>query len=216
MDWILEHLNVILTVAGVIAYWLNQKHREKNGEPSDYDGDGVPENPGQRRDLDAQTRDGEDPEAAERVRRIQEEIRRKIAERRGQPAPEAPLPRPATVFDPFQPVFREEAAPAEPPPLRAPLEMDRHEAAKAEEAASLERQRQLAEQLATLEKQRREARRAAQATSELGNEAQPVESKTTRTTSVGSRGLAAELRDPKALRRAFVMREILDAPVGLR
>ncbi len=218
MDWILEHINVVLTIAGVIAYWLNQRYREKNGEPADYDGDGTPEHPGQRRELESQTRDGEDPEAAERVRRIQEEIRRKIAERRGQPVPEVPMPRPATVLDPFRPVFREETVPVEPPPLRAPAEPTRVEVLKAEEAATLARQRQLADQLAELEKSRRDARRLAQATSERGTQAPAPAglAKQAACVSFGTRGLTAELRDPRALRRAFILREVLDAPVALR
>ena len=220
MDWIKEHFNIILTIAGVIAYWLNQRNREKNGEAADYDGDGVPDVPGQKRELDPVNRDGEDPEAAERVRRIKEDIARKIAERRGQPAPAVPegLPRPSTVFDPFQPVFREESVPVQPPPLRAPAEPSRAELARAEEEETLERQRRLAEQFAELEKQRREARRLAQANAERGSEVgdRPVLVQASVSVAGGRSSLSAELRDPRAMRRAFILREVLDAPVALR
>jgi hypothetical protein len=98
VDWILDNLQLILVVAGSIAVWLNNRQREKQGLPADYDEDGVPDNaqPTARpevRELAPVSRDGTDPEQDERVRRIQEEIRRKIAERRGQGAPPPVPPR---------------------------------------------------------------------------------------------------------------------------
>jgi hypothetical protein len=44
MKWVLEHLQLIIVIAGAIAYWINQRAREKAGQEADYDEDGVPEN----------------------------------------------------------------------------------------------------------------------------------------------------------------------------
>ena len=32
MDWVFDNLQVLLVIAGVIAYWVNQRRREKAGE----------------------------------------------------------------------------------------------------------------------------------------------------------------------------------------
>ena len=44
MNWVLDHLQIIIVVAGAIAYWINQRAREKAGQEADYDEDGIPEN----------------------------------------------------------------------------------------------------------------------------------------------------------------------------
>ena len=57
-----------------------------------------------------------------------------------------------------------------------------------------------------------EQRRAAQVTAAIRTESQSERGLLT-----GSRGdLLADLRDPTSLRRAFVLREVLGTPVGLR
>jgi hypothetical protein len=220
MKWVFENLQLILVIAGAIAYWLNQRAREKAGEDADYDGDGLPENRPARRELTPANRDGSDPDQEERARQIREEIRRKIAERRGQvaPAPEAPPPLPR--FDPFRPVFQEDAAPV-PPPLRpAEPETVREVVVVQADSSALERQRQLAEQLEQLEAQRREASRQAARLQEERDRARAHSADRSASPPagavLGSRSVAAELRDPRALRRAFVLREVLSAPVALR
>jgi hypothetical protein len=137
-----------------------------------------------------------DPELAQRTRRIQEEIRRKIAERRGTVLAPEPVPVESTMEPPV--VFAEER-----------VERDYG----ASDAAVLERQQQLADQMRALEHARAaEHRRATQVTTALR-----TESESERGQLVGSRGsLLAELRDPAGLRRAFVLREVLGTPVGLR
>lgn len=237
MDWIWDNLQLIIVVAGSIAVWLNQKRREKNGELADYDEDGIPDNRvpprPEMRELTPASRDGSDPAQEERRRLIQEEIRRKIAERRGQPVPPQ-MPSAPTLepFNPVRPVFREQPIepmrPANPfevpsPALPVPPPMPAREVSAYDDTAALERQRRLAEQLAELETARRQTRRDAQALAETGAqphtaaeaEAYAARGKTA-VASSGVRGLAADLRDPKALRRAMVLREVLDAPVALR
>jgi len=223
MDWILDHLQFIIAFAGVVAYWLNQRRREKSGEEADYDGDGIPENRPVRRKLDPNELD---PEEAERARRIQDEIRRKILERR---AGNAPTEEPPPLMAPARPVTR----PVWAEPTRAPrpaaggpmaetlrrmIEQVRDPEAEARAAAAeqavRDRQRLLQEQLEAIDEQRRvEMERAAtvrRAQTTLSEERAA-------TTSRRERGLLLEsLRDSAGLRQAVVVREILGTPVGLR
>jgi len=137
-----------------------------------------------------------DPEVAQRTRRIQEEIRRKIAERRG------------TILAP-EPILVETRM--EPPVISSEERFEREYVPT--DLAMLERQQQLAEQMRALEHVRAtKQRRATEVTAAL-----KTESESERGLLVGSRGsLLADLGDPASLRRALVLREVLGAPVGLR
>ena len=206
MRWFLEHIQVVIAVAGIIAWWINQRRREKEGQSADYDGDGTPErNP------------GTEPYDDDQARRVREDIRRKIAERRGlaTPAPaateppplaQAPAPReeaPPPVFqDPLQDMLKElqrrlapVVEPATPPPEP---EIDR---------AALERQREIEARYRELEARR--ARTLAQA------EAIRIEQPSTAPTTSGAAWLV-ELRNAKNIRHAIIARELLGPPAGLR
>ena len=213
MNWISEHLQLILAVAGALAYWLSQRREaeakreaEKNPPPASL--------------AEA---DADDPFRAEKVR---EEIRRKIAERRGgAPLPEPvraepplveekrfplpPLARPLAPTDTFggpsRPLVRrtETVRPVEPAP--APMATT---IAPETYAASLERQEQLATKMRELAEQRTlVARRAA---------AVAVTDAAVAQSALAGNELRHDLRDPRSLRRAMVLREILGAPVALR
>lgn len=143
-----------------------------------------------------------DPGEGERTRRIQEEIRRKILERRGGAAPAAgPLP--------AVPPVLESAAP---PPL---VEEPRSEARPTERelnAGELERQQQLADQLHELEVARKMSRRRAEEISTaVAAEREPAMAAAALPGSI-----LADLRHPPTVRRAILLREILDRPVALR
>jgi len=157
---------------------------------------------------------GEDSAAAERTRRVQEEIRRKIAERRSgvtrKVAERIPsLVRPPRVppLDPFggpmQRVGRKIEEMAE-PWLRP--------ADEAATQAVLERQEKLAEEMRALDAARLAQQRRASEIAAAKKAERPA----------GDRAVAAwkdlrgDLHDPRALRRAIVLREVLGAPVGLR
>jgi hypothetical protein len=227
MNWVLDHLQIIIVVAGAIAYWINQRAREKAGQEADYDEDGIPENrpaprmETQTRELSPANRNGTDIDQEERARRIREEIQRKIAERRGRAPGSAPAaPPPVPRLDPFRPVFQEDTRPV-PPPIRrvetapVPPAMPAPQAINPyDDSEALDRQRRLAEQLEELEARRAEARRVASQTRGDGKEV--VATATSGGVAVGSRSIGAELRDPRALRRAFVLREVISAPVALR
>jgi hypothetical protein len=163
----------------------------------------------------------DDLEQAARTRRIQEEIRRKIAERRGglipppadlstpveeerPPAPPA-VPRPfVPPLDPFggpitrtaRPVFERRAP--EPPPLPA------------RPSAALARQEEISTQMATLQEK--------QATAQTTAAARAAETSWTAATrtAAGPSAWRNDLRSPADLRRAIVLRELLGPPVALR
>ncbi len=195
MDWIFDNLQLIIVIGGAVAYWLNQRKREKEGQDADYDGDGVPETRGPvAPNADAL-------EEAERTRRIQEEIRRKILERRGGTPPPVAVPEPAAEYR-EEPEWLEEGprprpAPVAPPPL---------------EDAVLARQRALQEQLQALEERRTAARAR---TSSFPPPPPPLATAGGRRSSALP-ALVASLRDPAAVRRAILLREVLGPPVSLR
>ncbi len=137
-----------------------------------------------------------DPAESERTRRIQEEIRRKIAERRGTVAPAEPVRR----IEPVAEWNPEREIPQAEPPLTGSTE------------AVLERQQQLADQMRALETARlMEQRKAAVVAATAQNETERVAAV------VAMRGaLLADLRNPPTARRAMLLREILDRPVALR
>jgi hypothetical protein len=205
MDWILSHLQVVIAVAAAIAYWFNQ---QKTAAREDKDKTAPESNPFEQ----ASTEGGDD----ERTRRVQEEIRRKIAERRGtapQP-PAAPRPTGQPVAPPYvapRPVAREMMG-----GLRERLEAKLAEARAKSEAAAQEARRQREEEERALEAERlatqlRATEIAAQAA--LASAAiRPAETKNAREV----RPWPSELRDPQSLRRAMILREVLGPPVGLR
>lgn len=201
MNWILEHLQIVIAIVAAIAYML------KRGKPED----------------EAAGDPGEDDE---RSRKIREEIRRKIAERReggAAPASQAPAAPPVirpTVrptlqpVDPFGgpakpsslplPTFRKaEPAPAQVPQPDAPSL-----------SAVLERQQQLAEQMKELERNRAAQQRRA---AEIAARQRETATATARSDAAGDRdGWLEDLRTGQGLRRAMIQREILGPPVALR
>lgn len=225
MDWIFDNFQVLIAVAGAIAYWLNQRRRERAGDSADYDGDGIPETPPTVRRLDPNE---PDPVEVQRTREIQEEIRRKILERRagGTPADDAPPPLPvpsaSSRMPESAPLGESPRAPRPVAPepvgelLRRMLDPDA-EARAEEERKSRERQLALQEQLREMEEQgRRERAKLARLTSTLqssltADRGDGMSGERSREGSLGE-----VLQDPRGLRRAVLLREVLGAPVGLR
>lgn len=189
MNWILDNLQLVLVASGAVAYWLNQRRQareERENPPAPGTG---PRRPG----ADAMEQEQE-------TRRIQEEIRRKIQERRGL----APAPA---------------ETPQEPPPVPrwlAELEEEPpriwEEPAPPAEDSSLARQRELSEQMDALRAQESDLRaRADQLNFPGGDGARAIES-----APQSRRGIRDELRGARSLRRAVLLREVLGPPVGLR
>jgi hypothetical protein len=198
MDWIFDNIWVIVAIAAVIARMFGKKEQgdEAEGQPKkEYE--------------------FEDPELAERTRKIREEIQRKIAERRGEPVP-PPIPQsqpatierspeattpPATLPEIFREVMQPRPAPVPPPLLRRAMTVN-----LAEEA---ERQAALMEKLKEAELMKAAAQRR------LAFEASIADKETTELKQARA-GVVEDLRSPAALRRAFVLREVLGPPVALR
>lgn len=204
MKWIFEHFQLVVAIVAAVAYVLTRGKRQTED----------------RQDSTRNLSDA-DPEQAERTRRIQEEIRRKIAERRAvagevvasETAAERipPLVRPAHVppVDPFGGPMRrimkelEQAAERRFEPEPDP--------AIAERAAALARQHQLAEEMRAQEAARLREEQRARELAALRKKKAAVKAPVY---AMGS--LRSALGDPKELRRAIVLREVLGPPVGLR
>ena len=214
LEWLLERLGVVIFVVIFVVQIVRGLMRSRQAAPP-------PE--------------GAKPDALEedrRVREIQESIRRRIAERRGEQPPPlepppvlrrettpAPEPSPETtqmpepfggplrrVLEELERQARPEPAPAAPlPPPVTPV-VDRR-------GAELERQEQLAERMRVLEETRvLVKRRAAQSAAGVAAEANSEPGLRR-----AARGRALDdLHDPESLRRAIVLREVLGTPVGLR
>jgi hypothetical protein len=172
-------------VGGSIAWWLKQRNEVKNGEETP---------PPEQASFD-------DPELAERTRKIREEIQRKIEQRaRGYAHEQPTLPRSEPEAPP--PVIREVAVP------RQPI----HAASRIE----AQRQAEILEEQAVLMEKLREAqamKAGAQKRTEFEN-ATADHSGEARTASRAT--VLVDLRSPDALRRAFILREVLGPPVSLR
>lgn len=188
MDWIFDHLQILIAAGAGVAYWLNQRNEAKEAEQ-------------QTREEEFTTDDHDASEDEARARKIREEIRRKIAERRGGSGPaESPPP----LFErPFQetpvdnPYAHDEWREA-PPVVVGP---------SAEERAVLERQRVLQERMKELEQKRAKTKQLSATVSRK---------RPARTSSNGRRSLKDDLRETGSLRRAIVLREVLGPPVGMR
>jgi len=174
----------------------------------------------------------EDPEAVERQRRIQEEIRRKILERRAAAENQSNAPRRELVEtrkeEPLaRPVYEEPVSPARPPTLpkeamvesKQETQSDRGEfswaASSQEDAYETVMQRRLQEIEATKQQAEGLKRQAAQAQ----KRSQLSQRKRTPARS-GARALTGSvrqtLRNPSAARAAFIYGEVLGQPVSLR
>lgn len=186
MDWVLDHLQIIIAIAGSIAWWLN-KNRKGGGEES---------SPQPEASFD-------DPELAERTRKIREEIQRKIAERARGYANEQPTRPHDGPAEP--PVVREAAVSPTPPGPRASTA--HYEAQR--QAEILEQQAALAEKLQEAQVMKAAAIKRAQYEATTADQTAEVQTQT-RLMVLG------DLRDPATLRRAFILREVLGPPMALR
>ena len=191
MDWILDHLWVLLAAAGAIAQMLI-KSKSQGKEDTE---------------APPQEKNSEEQRLADQTRRIREEIQRKIVQRR---RGAASLERQSESVTEPDPEMERDV-----PPLvqqifttpRQAREMTSHVEAQ-HQAEILERQATLAEQLAQAV--------AMKASLQKRTTFETNISESDATNDRSRRALVGELRDPAALRRAFVLREILGPPVALR
>ena len=158
-----------------------------------------------------------DAESEIRNEQVREKVRRMIAERRGDAVPPE-LSAPTTLPEPEEERSFRSPPLAEPPELEMPPPLQppgpsrqaetAHSSATKTREASLVRQEQLALELQSLNEQRVFAARRAAVVAE-------GEAVVARRDLV-SNELRHDLRDPRSLRRAMVLREVLGPPVALR
>jgi hypothetical protein len=188
MDWVSEHLQLIIAIAGAVAWWLNQRHKPEAGTEEPNPDKGF-----------------EDPELAERTRRIREEIQRKIEQRtRGHPASQQAAP-----HEPMElpPILREELR-------REPVAPSLSRAAKSHLDA--QRTAEILEQQAALMEQLRQAQEMKAAALRRTQFETEVASKEEAAVAAVRSALGDDLRNAASLRRAFILREVLGPPVALR
>ncbi|QYY36486.1 hypothetical protein [Ruficoccus sp. ZRK36] len=168
---------------------------------------------------------------AERTRRIQEEIRRKIAERRGGTVPQQ---QEESEFQPaHQPPPIRRTAERTPSPLEAPRPMTSprevaHRRQRMPEPTYTDYRDPTQELMAQLEARQREAKEAEQRAEAIRRQsrekisqsqrAKPILKKRSTGHSFSSMrsSIKQELKDPESVRRAVLHYEILGTPVGLR
>lgn len=192
MEWVLDNIWILLAVAGAIAQTLMKKKA-----------------PGADDDSAPSEQTFGDPMLAERTRKIREDIQQKIEARRRADGPVQPAP-PREVVTEQMPEWIRELPPvvqeAFAPPRQTHAEVERLETQR--HAEILEQQAALADQL-----------RHAKATKAALPKRAAFETAISERDSAQSRSrnvLLSEVRDPAALRRAFVLREVLGPPVALR
>ena len=188
MDWVSEHLQLIIAIAGAVAWWLNQRTKPEAGTEEPNPDKGF-----------------EDPELAERTRRIREEIQRKIEQRaRGYPsAHEVAPPEPVVIPPVMREVVRRE--PGAPTLSRA-----------AQSHVDAQRTAEILEQQAALMEQLRQAQEMKSAALRRTQFETEVASKEEAAVAAVRNALGEDLRNAAALRRAFILREVLGPPVALR
>lgn len=188
LQWAIDNAWTLIIVGTVLAQLFQAVFKKKGG---DIGGEAEP----------PKEFEFEDPALAERTRRIREEIQRKIEQRaRGYTEAEPP----AIGSEEPPPVIRDVIVP--------------HPAVPAMGGTRLENQRhaEILEQQAVLEEKLREAQRMKAAIQRRTT----FESATADHRSAAlsaTRGLVlGELQSPEALRRAFILREVLGPPVAMR
>lgn len=211
IQWILEHLGIVVVVVLFIVQMVRGVlEQAKNRQP-----------PPMRRDASDEER---------RTREVQEQIRRQIAARRAaQSQPEAPpvlqreqeappVARPETTQMPapfgegplgrmLEELQRKAQQHLPTPPSPPPIVVEKRN------MAELERQQRLADELKALEEARHVAQRRA---AHVAADRLAVIESEPALRSVARQQVIADLSDAQSLRRAFVLKEVLGTPVGLR
>ncbi|MBC2606362.1 hypothetical protein [Pelagicoccus albus] len=191
MDWLLENLGKLAPVVIFIIYIINAlKTPSQSGE------------------------DEPDPEAQERARKIQEEIRRKILERQGKvssiPEPDAG---PTVIeFDPEPESYREIPSRI-PEPVPVPVPVEQSEPIDFKTLDPYAKRREEIER--KMEQAKRMERVAREKVSRIRDN-HYADKKSLASTSVIREKLNRELKDQTSLKTAFVLREVLDKPLGMR
>jgi hypothetical protein len=185
IQWLLDNSWSVVIVAGVLMQLIQALTKKKGAPEAEEEAE------------PAKEYEFEDPELAERTRKIREDIQRKIEQRtRGQlGVPDAIPPAPP-------PVLREAATTA----------MSSH----SNDRLAAERQAQILEEQAAMMARLQEVKRAKAAVTKRLEFESATADHTTEQLAGARLAVLDDLRTPAALRRAFVLREVLGPPVSLR
>jgi hypothetical protein len=200
MEWIFDNLNILFVVAAGVAYWLNsmrqakaEAENERNQPPVDLD-----EVFGPDFDFNPQPRHTEvflPPPVS--------------ASPHGGAPPPLPGQRPQSSQRERREFPQGSVTPQRPQSPHQPF-------AQVDVNAELERQRSLEQRIHSL-RQNREGRKTGAAATQRSVAAERAARRGTQDAEpIALDGLRSRLRSPREARRAIVLREILDTPVGMR
>ncbi len=215
MDWIFDHIQLIIIIGSSIAWWLTQQ-RQQNAD--DEDKPSPHERPGRQRiDWERQQEGGE----SDAARQVRERMRRLRDQRRqGSPAPTStPTSQPRRAEPTMQdlpPVLRElmgipepEPEPAPKPVVPPPVPQESRADRMAREMRELEAKQREAEAMASRVRGQIGGASGKRRRSRRGQSAH-------RGDVLSDQSFLQTLRDPRSARRAILLKEVLDRPVGLR
>jgi hypothetical protein len=187
IQWMIDNAWTLVIIGGVLMQLLQAMTKKK-------DGDEAPPEAEQAKEYEF-----EDPDLAERTRKIREEIQRKIDQRahgQSQPSGQAASP----VAPP--PIIREVTS----KPVIAPVQAH----------VQTQRQAEIMEEQAAWASKLEAATRMKAAAVRRTEFEESTADHTVQKRSGARHALMSELGSPEALRRAFVLREVLGPPVALR
>ena len=196
--WFLDNLDKLVPIIIALLYFIGaSRAKNKEGE-----------------------QEGPSPDASERARKIQEEIRRKILERQGKggraPSPETAPREPEPVFEP---AFEPDPSPFPPRPFQEPVYEQRPESFPEPEPFVFEATDPYEEERRKIEEKLKQARALAKRAESAGKKASVKNRSKDLEGRLASRHknfILDGLDDTTSIRRAIVLKEVLDTPVGLR
>jgi hypothetical protein len=194
LQWLIDNAWTVIIIVGVLAQMLQAVLKKKAGDGGSAQGE------------QPQEHEFEDPELAERTRRIREEIQRKIAQRQRGGAEVAEEPPPFIETDEAPPPVVREVVVAASAPVHA----------RSSARFDAQRQAEILEQQAALEEKLREAMHMKKAAAKRTEFEEATADHTAARRTATRATVLGDLRSPDALRRAFILREVLGPPVGLR
>lgn len=191
LQWLVDNAWTLIIIGGVLVQMLQAVLKKRGG--------GGAQPPDER----PKEFEFDDPELAERTRRIREEIQRKIAQRaKGYPTEQPGVPEVEPDSPP--PIIREVATVSEPVVRASSSRFD------------TQRQAEILEQQAALMEQLREAERMKAAVTKRTEFEEATADHSAAKRAATRSTVLDDLRSPAALRRAFILREVLGPPVALR
>ena len=205
MDWIFDNLQILVFIAAGVAFWLNSLRQAREEAEQDHEHDDRP--------VDVEEIFGPNFDFNERPPQSEVFLPPPVTTSQ---APAAPPPLPGQAAQPR--VSHARDFPTGSPMPQRPVSPHQTPTPDSH-SAELERQRKLDERLRSL-RQHRDSRPTGAAATQRSVEAKRaarkgvVAEEAADPTSLG--GIRSRLRSSREARRAIVMREILDTPVGMR